>query len=288
MTNDDQTSARILRRLADNRPDFTSDELLYISGRLHLARDPQGLTFLMQHLPKLAASQLDFLLTLNPGLAAGRDNEGRSLFSHALSIRDPLLWRSLLSCPATLSSAGPDALFAAIGAGNEPAYFMLKELCCLGRTDENGGNALFHALLAHNETIFKDLLRSGCDPHAHTKNNQNLLHWIASFGKDLNAYANHFNFAPLCDSLDSYGKTPLMIAAESGNNAFAKIILPHCNPEISGHGRKTAFDLALEAGNFEFLDHFAEISDSIDLRKRLDEEIVAPSRARPERRAAAL
>ena len=139
--------------------------------------------------------------------------------------------KMLLSDPSinfdTPDEEGNTPLFLAMRSGSyETVSFLIDRGCRINFKNNHGQTAIFEAILTNNlEFITQVLSANNIDTSIYDENGQNLLHLSIINGFINSTVAVYDANSELVNQQDSFGKTPLIYAAEGGYVNILKVIL---------------------------------------------------------------
>lgn len=137
----------------------------------------------------------------------------------------------LLSDPSinfdTPDEEGSTPLFLAMRSGSaETVQFLIERGCRLNFKNTHGQTPIFEAIFTNDlDFISKIVANSTIDTNIYDENGQNLLHLSIANGFVNSTIAIYDANNELVNQQDSFGKTPLMYAAEGGYVNILKVIL---------------------------------------------------------------
>ncbi|XP_061171116.1 CARD- and ANK-domain containing inflammasome adapter protein-like [Saccostrea echinata] len=147
---------------------------------------------------------------------------------------------------------------------------LLHEICFFGQNDliqpvlaryphlfdvqnDQGENALHSVAFAGDETIFKNMIKSGCDPYSRSNHGSTVLHYACQNGK-----LNMVRY--ICDTFpnllspdynDNEGRSPLHWSAESGNIEVYEYFIEKGVEQTFTDGQSTPLHEACKTGKLD-------------------------------------
>lgn len=169
---------------------------------------------------------------LSHGLAdlESRGEKGWTPIWIAVGIDQVRLFHLLVSKGCKLSvvdDSGNNILHLACGTGNTHIvnYLLSQDSVNKNARDQYGRTPVMIAAEIALEDIFLLLVKKGCDLSVVDENGCNILH-LACIGDNINIVENVlFHNVVDKESVDGYGRTPIMVAAESGSKRVLNLLL---------------------------------------------------------------
>jgi ankyrin repeat protein len=193
--------------------------------------------------------KLQSLLTADPALAGARDPQGVSAIMQAFYTRHPELLKLLLAASPAL-----DIFEAAALGRTERVAELLKSHPELARSwSADGFTALHFACFFGQDATGTLLLERGADAAAVARNPMKVmpLHSAASARNVAMARALLEHGAPV-NAHQARGWTPIHAAAQNGDKAVAELLLKHgADPRMANDEGVDAVDLARKGGHAE-------------------------------------
>ena len=243
----------LLFAAADNGCPAVAETLL-AAGALIEAKDRFGNTPLAH---AARAGQIEMLQTLLAhGADIGHQNiSGSSALFSAIERHQPAAAAFLLAHgadPRQPGRSGVTPLAAAAFVGDDATTaLLLMRHADPNTADSTGKTPIVYAAGNADLPIVKRLLASGVEVNARYGNDLTALMWAAGYAdgateaNGIAVVSYLLDHGAHVDETDNRGQTALMIAAERGHAAIAKLLLARgANPAIKNQDGKTARDLA--------------------------------------------